>query len=386
MSGPPARHGRRAPAWVDITGSNWWYQPHVGRGYDLMVASPCTRGQCRRTTPRCGPDRLDARGSMAGRGPGGASASNSTWPTHGRRPTQLVDVGHWFNEGPPQPSDPLSPGLGSCCAPTSVTAPASSRAPTRSAWWTAATGTCSHPTTTTSGRRSTTSRWGDSRFGTTSTFGTMNYWVGVVRAKGRKIRFRRVGCRIGHAVGQQPGRRQPVRTSTTLMGWLYANRDVVEVISVLRGACRLPRQRHHHSGTQPDRAGHVSVQRCPVRGELTWWPRPASSSPARRGSLLMLSAPGSISSGTWGLVTWNASDGSDYEGMRQGSRVTIAAGRYSIAAQVSLGASATGHCYLMVRSRTLGVGLAGSPWCSNASRLPRRASRRSSTAPGRRPR
>lgn len=75
---------------------------------------------------------------------------------------------------------------------------------------------------------------------------------------------------------------------------------------------------------------------------------------------VMLSAPGSISSGTWGLVTWNASDGSDYEGMRQGSRVTIrAAGRYSIAAQVSLGASATGHCYLMVRKNSGGSATGG---------------------------
>ena len=88
--------------------STWSTSTRVGRHHRLQLVVPAPR------RPRLRPDgqRPHNSGSvstnnsamwssiarrswpMAGRGPGGASASNSTWPTRGRRPTQLVDVGH----------------------------------------------------------------------------------------------------------------------------------------------------------------------------------------------------------------------------------------------------------------------------------------------------
>ena len=63
-----------------------------------------------------------------------------------------------------------------------------------------------------------------------------------------------------------------------------------------------------------------------------------------------------------------------------------AAGRYSIAAQVSLGASATGHCYPMVRKNSGGSATGGIAVVQQ--RIPAAASSQSSiiNGAGRRPR
>ena len=77
---------------------------------------------------------------------------------------------------------------------------------------------------------------------------------------------------------------------------------------------------------------------------------------------VMLASSISIATAAWSVLTWTATDGSDYEAMRSGTRLVVpAAGRYVVAGQVSFGASTTGHRYVQVRKNSGGSPSGGIP-------------------------
>lgn len=218
------------PAWVDITGSNWWYQPHVGRGYDLMVSVPMYSGSVSTNNSAMWSSiastlvangwsrtwwRLGVEFNLAN----SWQATDSNWSTW---VTRFNEAAAAIKAAQPGARIVLCPnegnGAGLISSANTVNLVDGCNwdvlAPDYYDQW---------PPIYNQSQ-------GDSRFGTTSTFGTMNYWVGVVRAKGRKFGLGEWGVASGTQWAGNQGGDNPFYIDY-LMSWLYANRDVVEVIS-----------------------------------------------------------------------------------------------------------------------------------------------------------
>ena len=273
------------PAWVDITGSNWWYQPHVGSRLRPDGQRPHVLGvsvdeqlrdvvldRPRRSWP-IGWSRTWWRLGVEFNLANSWQATDSNWSTW---VTRFNEAAAAIKAAQPGARIVLCPNEGNGAGLISsantvnlVDGLQLGRARTRLLRPVAA-------DLTTSRRAIRDSAPPDVRH---------DELLGGRRPRqGKKIRFRRVGVASGTQWAGNQGGDNPLYIDYP-MSWLYANRDVVEVISYFEEPAAHLVSDITTPASQPDRAGHVSVQDCPVRGELTWWPRPASSSPARRGSL-----------------------------------------------------------------------------------------------------
>ncbi len=237
MAGRPLDLVDQHPAWVDITG-DWWWQPHRGRGYDLMVSTPMfapggintnstsmwqqaaqmlLNAGWTRTWWRVGVEfNLNTNSWYA------TDANWSTWVTRfneaasaikSRQPgARMVLCPNEGNGGWRSLSEANQKNLVDACNWDVI-------APDYYDQW--------EPIYNTS--------QGNARFGTSSTVGSMNYWMGIARARGKKFGLGEWGVASGSQWAGHQGNDNPFYMNY-LLDWLWANRDVVEVISYFEEA------------------------------------------------------------------------------------------------------------------------------------------------------
>jgi hypothetical protein len=221
------------PDWGAIGEANsWWIEPHVGRGYNMCVSVPLYSG-----SPTTNVDSMWSAAATNLRNAGWdkpywrigveynlnnswrATDSNaSDWIAAYQRAVNAIRAVSpdsrfilCMNEGNPQScSSSTSDNIvNTLCASGHV----DMIGPDYYDQW--------EPIRTTSEATS--------RFGTTSTHGTMNYWLGRARSLGTKFAIPEWGVASGTQWSGHAGGDNPFYMNY-LMDWLYANRDTVEQV------------------------------------------------------------------------------------------------------------------------------------------------------------
>lgn len=230
MSGRLLDMADQHPAWVDIATSSWWWSPHVGRGYDLMVSVPMYSGSISTNSSAMWSSiagQLVAAGwSRTWWRLGVEFNLNNSWQANDSNYTTWITR---FNEAAAA-IRAQQPGARICLCPNEgggagLLSQANTLAVVNGTSWDVLT-----PDYYDQWEPIYNSAQAAARFGTTATFGTMNYWMGVTRSKGRTFGLGEWGVAQGTQwAGHQGG--DNAFYIQYLMDWLYANRDVVEVIS-----------------------------------------------------------------------------------------------------------------------------------------------------------
>ena len=217
------------PAWGDITGS-WWWSPHQGRGYDVMVSVPMYDGSistnnaamwttAAQNMVTAGWTRTFWRLGVEFNLANSWQANNSNYMTWC---TRFNEAAAAIKAVQPGARIVLCPNEGNGAG---VLSQANTLYIINNTNWDVLA-----PDYYDQWEPIYNSGQAAFRFGTADTFGTMNYYLGIVRTKARKLGLGEWGVASGTQWAGHQGGDNPYYINY-LMDWLATNRDVVEMVA-----------------------------------------------------------------------------------------------------------------------------------------------------------